>query len=896
MKKVLISCLVLTALCCSMVYAAAKDVKNVDVVNVLHYDAQNASELKLQIQVIEAQLAENSLRGIESPDLKARLAELYAQVEPTGRTGSRTLDQGGEDCANAFVIASAPFSDTGTYGLTDDCVGRPYFDVFYTYTTVYAGNHIFDMCGSDGDSYFKIWTAGTCCSGTSTTGDDECGGADPQRTINFAAGVVLFIECGNYYSSMTDVNYIFNLQAPAPPAPYRCCYGDPCNPSCADMYEADCVALGGTWTSGVNCATSPCAVPLPGDLYCNALPVPGLPFTASGNTCSYTNNYDAVCPYTGGTAPDVVYTYTPTVDQQVTFSLCLSGFDTKLYIYDGAPVPGGEIACNDDASPCPGSTGSYRSYLECVQLFAGHSYVIVVDGYGTACGDYVLTMDACQVCDVVCPPNGTPEGEPICQDGDVDTYNAGCNDPVAFSALPLPCGVELCGTSGTFLFDGLNYRDTDWFVFTVTDDLDSNVFCLTAEFNAYFFLFPMASCADINGGVVEPIVVMPAAPCVPICYTNCLPAGDYIAVVLPQGFTGVPCGAEYVLTRTCTPCSEPFVCQCDIHPNTHCEYAVDNTTYPINNLIPTTYVTINVPIEYQITDLNVCLDINHTWVSDLDITLTSPMGTVIDLSLANGGSGDNFTCTTFDDEAGTPIGSGTAPFTGSFQPDSPLSAVDGENAVGAWVLAVTDYWGGDDGWLNWVCLTFEYDIILPVNFGSFDAVAGDRQVTLNWNTLSENNVHHFDVIRDGSKVAEVAATNSATGSEYRYVDGSLTNGTIYSYSLVSVDVNGARQELASVEATPNAGAAVITEYALHQNYPNPFNPTTNIAFDLVDAGLVKISVYNVMGQKVSELVNGSFEAGRHVVSFDATGLSSGLYLYKMEANGFTAQAKMVLMK
>ncbi|NUO20456.1 T9SS type A sorting domain-containing protein, partial [bacterium] len=175
------------------------------------------------------------------------------------------------------------------------------------------------------------------------------------------------------------------------------------------------------------------------------------------------------------------------------------------------------------------------------------------------------------------------------------------------------------------------------------------------------------------------------------------------------------------------------------------------------------------------------------------------------------------------------------------------------------------------------------------------AVAGNGLVTLNWNTLSETDVDHFELSRNGSVVANVAAMNSATGANYSYTDNGLTNGTTYNYSLVSVDVNGARQALATLSATPS-GSAVITEYALHQNYPNPFNPTTNIAFDMVEAGKVSISVFNVMGQKVAEIVNGNMEAGRHVVNFDATGLSSGLYLYKMEANGFTAQAKMVLMK
>ncbi|MBK6765014.1 MAG: choice-of-anchor J domain-containing protein [bacterium] len=679
-----------------------------------------------------------------------------------------------------------------------------------------------------------------------------------------------------------------------PQTPGRCCYGtDPCAPLCADLLQADCAALGGSFDPATTCTATPCPVPLPGDLCCNALPIPGVPYSVSGTTAGYNDNYHAVCPYNVTGAPDVTYGYTPAVDQLVTFSLCLSGYDTKIYIYDGAPVPGGESACNDDASPCPGATGNYRSYLECVQLYAGHSYCIVVDGYSSAdFGDYTLTLEECTPCDVVCPPEATPEGEPVCFDGYDDIYNGGCNDVFGGSITPIDCGALVCGTYGTHLNStGAGVRDTDWYLLNVADDNDSVFVCVAGDAPTQLAIIPVGDC---NALVILYNVV--SLSCETQCFVGCLPAGQYWIFVASAAGNTVACGSQYVLQVGCMPCSEPFVCHCGEAANSHCTYAVDNTTYPIDSALPPTVVTINVPIEYQITDLNVCLDIVHTYDGDLGITLTSPLGTVVTLSYQNGGGGDNFTCTTFDDEASTAVALGVAPFSGSFQPDSPLSAVDGENAVGNWTLTITDYFGGDVGWLNNVCLEFTYDIILPVAFGSLDVVAGDREVTLNWNTMSETNVAKFEILRDGAKVGEVAATNNATGSTYSFTDENLTNGTAYSYNLVSVDVTGARQELATQSATPSFGSAVVSEYALHQNYPNPFNPTTNIAFDMVEAGNVNISVFNLLGQKVAELVNGRMEAGRHVVAFDAATLSSGLYLYKMDVNGLSFQQKMVLMK
>jgi hypothetical protein len=193
-------------------------------------------------------------------------------------------------------------------------------------------------------------------------------------------------------------------------------------------------------------------------------------------------------------------------------------------------------------------------------------------------------------------------------------------------------------------------------------------------------------------------------------------------------------------------------------------------------------------------------------------------------------------------------------------------------------------------------LTIESDVPLPAELTSFDAVPGDRKITLSWSTGSESNLDHFSLMRNGALIAEVNANNSATGGSYTWTDIGLTNGTTYEYTLVSMDLDGASNTLGTQSAAPNAGNASVTEYALYQNYPNPFNPETSISFDLVEDGPVKLTVFNSLGQSVAVLVDGLLTAGRHTVTFDGSALTSGLYFYRLDAADFTANHKMVLMK
>lgn len=85
-------------------------------------------------------------------------------------------------------------------------------------------------------------------------------------------------------------------------------------------------------------------------------------------------------------------------------------------------------------------------------------------------------------------------------------------------------------------------------------------------------------------------------------------------------------------------------------------------------------------------------------------------------------------------------------------------------------------------------------------------------------------------------------------------------------------------------------------YSLDQNYPNPFNPTTSIRYSLPAAGLVRLEVYDMLGKRVAVIADGFESAGEHTVQFDASGLSSGIYFYKLQSGAYTAIRKLVLLK
>jgi hypothetical protein len=185
-------------------------------------------------------------------------------------------------------------------------------------------------------------------------------------------------------------------------------------------------------------------------------------------------------------------------------------------------------------------------------------------------------------------------------------------------------------------------------------------------------------------------------------------------------------------------------------------------------------------------------------------------------------------------------------------------------------------------------------VLDSVELSSFELIPGDNEVTVSWYTASETNCDYFDIQRNDEIVARIDATNLATESHYTWTDQGVYNDTTYTYELVSADLDGGRQTLASASAMPSSEHAVVTEYALHQNFPNPVQDTTSIALDLPEANFVTLKIFQPDETEIATLISGNWETGRYSVSYYTGDLANGFYEYHMTAGAsFSANRTML---
>jgi hypothetical protein len=189
---------------------------------------------------------------------------------------------------------------------------------------------------------------------------------------------------------------------------------------------------------------------------------------------------------------------------------------------------------------------------------------------------------------------------------------------------------------------------------------------------------------------------------------------------------------------------------------------------------------------------------------------------------------------------------------------------------------------------------------LPVELTTFTAAAKNKTVFLNWKTVTETNNYGFEVERCAlsterqawNKIGFVSGNgNSSSDKEYSFTDKNISGGSKFNYRLKQIDNDGTFEYSSSVEIE-----IVPLQFELSQNYPNPFNPSTTIQFSLPVQTQLKINIYNMLGELIKTVSEGMYESGYYNITFDASELSSGTYIYRLESNDFIETKKMLMIK
>ena len=194
---------------------------------------------------------------------------------------------------------------------------------------------------------------------------------------------------------------------------------------------------------------------------------------------------------------------------------------------------------------------------------------------------------------------------------------------------------------------------------------------------------------------------------------------------------------------------------------------------------------------------------------------------------------------------------------------------------------------------------------LPVELTSFTAAAQNTGAILKWSTATEVNNYGFDIERRAvkseqqtakswTKVGFIAGNGTSNAKHnYTYADNNLSAGT-YAYCIKQIDNDGTFKYSTSTEVTV---IGVPKELKLYGNYPNPFNPSTKVQFTVPENGNARLSVYNLLGQEVATLFNGTAESGNlYTTNFNASRMSSGLYFSVLEFGNQRITHKMLLTK
>ncbi len=179
---------------------------------------------------------------------------------------------------------------------------------------------------------------------------------------------------------------------------------------------------------------------------------------------------------------------------------------------------------------------------------------------------------------------------------------------------------------------------------------------------------------------------------------------------------------------------------------------------------------------------------------------------------------------------------------------------------------------------------------------SFVSVSGVNAVQLKWNAVADKDLQYYQIYRDTVQGFIPGVANLLKNvADTSYADNSIKLKTKYYYKIIAVDYsgNGSNPSTEVVVTTTSVQKEneIPTVYSLSQNFPNPFNPTTTIKFGLPEASNVSLKVYDVIGREVTTLVNDQLTPGYYFYNWNANGISSGMYIYRITATSVNGEKK-----
>lgn len=195
-------------------------------------------------------------------------------------------------------------------------------------------------------------------------------------------------------------------------------------------------------------------------------------------------------------------------------------------------------------------------------------------------------------------------------------------------------------------------------------------------------------------------------------------------------------------------------------------------------------------------------------------------------------------------------------------------------------------------------LKYKDSVIVPVELVLFEGTVIGTKVILSWQTATELNNAGFEIQKSVDKenwfsIGFVEGNGtSSTEHYYKFEDINAVQGQ-YNYRLKQMNYDGSYQYSKVIEIFN----PLVKEYALFQNYPNPFNPNTIIEYQIPEETIVNISLYDIIGRKVKELINEKKQQGNYTVELSGGELSSGIYLYRIiTSSGYDSSKKLILLK